>query len=136
MVNEAGPRIGLLAMILPQLGSIQVADKIVDSVGDLPNEHPENILRLGAWAMAGLGNWDFRETARSVKAPVLTVHGSADNTPLAACLEWVSVLPNAKLLRFHNIGHYPFYECPGPFFSAVAEFVNGQWPEACGGAPV
>lgn len=126
-------RNGLLATLLPQLGDTAVADAIVDTVGtDLPNEHPDALAKLLARTMAALGNWDFRETARLVTAPVLTVHGSADNIPLAGCLEWLDVLPNARLLRLAGVGHYPFYECPEQFFAAVAEFVSGKWPEASG----
>lgn len=127
-------RNALLATLLPQLGDTSVAHAIVDTVGtDLPNEHPDALAKLLAKTMASLGNWDFRETARLMRAPVLTVRGSADNIPLAGCLEWLDVLPNARLLQFAGIGHYPFYECPERFFAAVAEFVNGTWPEASEG---
>lgn len=49
--------------------------------------------------MATLGSWDFRDAARAVQAPVRTIRGSEDNIPLSGCLEWVEVLPNARLLQ-------------------------------------
>ena len=123
-------RNGLLATVLPQLGDTSVADRIVDAVGtDLPNERPAALAKLLTRAVAALGEWDFGSKAGLVSAPVLTVHGSADNVPRSACLEWVRLLPNARLLQFAGIGHYPFFECPEAFFKAVEDFLNGRWPE-------
>jgi len=121
---------GLLAMVLPQLGDLSVADTIVNAVGtDLPNESPKALATLLPKMMVTLGAWDFREAARSVRAPVLTVRGSEDNIPLSGCREWVAVLPDARLLEIEGAGHYPFYERPEHFFHAVAAFIGGAWPD-------
>jgi pimeloyl-ACP methyl ester carboxylesterase len=118
-----------LAALLPQLGDTSVAETIVDTVGtDLPNEYPDALAKLGPKSMAALGNWDFRAAARGVTAPVLIVRGSEDNIPLAGCVDWLGVPPNARLLRIAGAGHYPFYECPAQFFAAVGEFLDGNWP--------
>ena len=118
-----------LAAILPQLGDTSVAGRIVDTVGtDLPNEDPDTLAKLSPKSMAAVGNWDFRAAAGDVTAPVLIVRGSDDNIPLAGCVEWVDVLPNARLLRIAGAGHYPFYERPAGFFAAVGEFLDGHWP--------
>jgi len=129
--EEIAVRHGLLATVLPQLGDLSVADTIVSAVGaDMPNERPDALAKLLPKMFAALGDWDFREAARTVRAPVLTVRGSEDNIPLSGCREWVAVLPDARLLEIEGAGHYPFYECPTRFFPHVAGFIAGTWPDA------
>jgi pimeloyl-ACP methyl ester carboxylesterase len=125
-------RAGLRALVRPQLGNLSVADAIVDAVGtNLPNEAPDALVQLQDRILKALGNWDFRATAALVTAPVLTVHGSADNVSLASCREWVAAFPDARLLRMMGVGHYPFHERPSEFFAMVAEFlVDRRWPLA------
>lgn len=126
-------RAALLATVLPQLGEPSVAETIVNAVGtDIPNEHPEALAALLPKVFAGLGDWDFTEMARTVRAPVLTIRGRDDNIPLSGCREWVAVLPDARLIEIEGAGHYPFYECPDRFFPPVAEFLGGTWPDAAG----
>jgi pimeloyl-ACP methyl ester carboxylesterase len=137
-VDTTGPRqsiavrAGLRALVRPQLGNLSVADAIVDAVGtDLPNEAPDALVELQGRILEALGKWDFRETAVLVTAPVLTVHGSADNVSLASCREWVAAFPDARLLRMMGVGHYPFHERPSEFFAVVAEFlIDRRWPLA------
>jgi len=134
--EERHVRHGLLATVLPQLGDVSVADAIVSAVGtDTPNERPDALATLLPKMFAALGDWDFREAARTVRGPVLIIRGSEDNIPLSGCREWVSVLPDARLLEIEGAGHYPFYECPDRFFRHVAEFLGGTWPDAAGQEP-
>jgi len=127
---DVSVRSGLLSMVLPQLGDTSVADAIVNAVGtDLPNERPDALAMRLPKMLVALGAWDFREAARSVRAPVLTLRGSEDNIPRSGCQEWVASLPDARLLEIPGAGHYPFYERPGPFFRVVAEFIDGRWPD-------
>jgi pimeloyl-ACP methyl ester carboxylesterase len=127
----------LLALVRPQLGDLSVADAIVDGVGtDLPNETPAALAQLLGRIIGPLGNWDFRPTAALVRAPVLTVYGSADNISLASCMEWVAVFPEARLLKMSGVGHYPFYERPSEFVASVSEFlVDERWPVAAVATP-
>jgi proline iminopeptidase len=87
--------------------------------------HLENVAR---YTEASLGDWDWRGLLDDVSAPTLVIHGAADPLPLESAREWARALPDARLLVLEGVGHFPYLEVPEAFFSAVTEFVRGEWP--------
>jgi proline iminopeptidase len=77
---------------------------------------------------ASLGQWDWRPALRTMPAPVLVIHGSADPLPVEGAREWVTTLPSARLLLLEGVGHFPWLEAPDAFFTAVDRFLRGSWP--------
>jgi 2-hydroxy-6-oxonona-2,4-dienedioate hydrolase len=61
--------------------------------------------------------------------PVLTIHGRKDRSaPYGGGQDWVSRLPDARLLTVENAGHAPWIEQPATVFGAIATFLSGRWP--------
>ena len=97
---------------------------------DLANERPTgHAFSVTGRLLGSLGDWDWTEQARAVRARVLTVHGARDNIPLESSREWVRTLPNARLLVIDASGHLPFAEQPTVFTRAVDTFLKGAWPD-------
>ena len=80
-------------------------------------------------------NYDWRDRVEQVTAAALVVHGTEDLIPLESSREWVSILPQARLLAIEGSGHYPHLEAPEVFFPAVDRFLSGDWPEEATSAP-
>jgi len=103
----------------------------VESLCELPNEQPAS---LGAWAgalFATLGEWDFEERLRRVRAPALILQGRQDlRTPPAGAPEIAAAIPDARILWIDDAGHLPLEERPEVAYPAVLEFLAGAWPEA------
>jgi proline iminopeptidase len=116
--------------IAPQLAAPAMTEHILASL-DLtsPQEDPVKIGEWGAKMAGGLGGWDWRAEAANVPAPVLTIHGVRDNVPIDASREWVQSFPNARLMSIDGAGHYPQFEQPEVFISALAAFFDGDWPD-------
>jgi proline iminopeptidase len=63
--------------------------------------------------------------------PVLTVHGTRDRSaPFGGGVDWVSLLPNARLLKVENAGHVPWVEAPELVLGSIRTFLDGGWPVA------
>ena len=75
-----------------------------------------------------IGEFDYREAGKAVKAPVLVIHGAADSIPLQGSEDWAASFPNARLLVIQGTGHLAHLEQPDAFFTAVDQFLAGQWP--------
>jgi proline iminopeptidase len=69
------------------------------------------------------------EAFARVTVPVLTIHGTRDrNAAYGAGREWVSRLPDARLLTVPDAAHLPWIERPDLVFDALERFLNGAWP--------
>ena len=95
------------------------------------NESFERVFPLIASSMRSMGDWDWREDARAIDAPVLVIDGAADILPREACREWLAALHNARAVVMESVGHFPSLEAPERFFPLVREFLMGDWPAAC-----
>jgi len=95
------------------------------------NEALERVFPLVGAAMRSMGDWDWREAAHAVDAPVMVMDGSADILPHEACREWLAALPNAQAVVMEGVGHFPAFEAPERFFALLREFLMGDWPAAC-----
>jgi proline iminopeptidase len=94
---------------------------------------PPDALRYGmtktnAATFASLGDWDWIAALSRVKARTLIIHGEEDAIPMAMVSEWVTALPNARILRLPHTAHFPHAEQPKIVFSAIETFLRGGWP--------
>jgi len=70
-----------------------------------------------------------REALAAVRAPVLIVHGTRDRSaPYGGAREWAMLLPEARLVTAEGAGHAPWIEAPELVRSAIASFLDGEWP--------
>lgn len=69
--------------------------------------------------MAGM---DLREKLKSVKAPVLVIHGKQD--PLPSANEVHEAFAGSTLVMIDDAGHFPWAEQPKPFFAALTKFLG------------
>ena len=74
--------------------------------------------------MASYGDWDIRSALHSVPAPTLIVHGEEESIPMDLVEEWVSALPNARLLRVPRAAHFTYAERPELVWPAVESFLT------------
>jgi proline iminopeptidase len=76
-----------------------------------------------------LGDWNWIDGLAKVKAPTLIIHGEEDAIPMAMVSEWVTALPDARILRLAHTGHFPHAEQPQIVFPAIEKFLAGSWPD-------
>ena len=93
------------------------------------NEMPDNVNFQLDRIRESVGEWDWREMAKNIKVPVLTIQGDHDTLPMEGAREWTASIPNARILVVYEAGHLPFVERPEVFYPAIESFLNGEWPE-------
>lgn len=74
--------------------------------------------------MASYGDWDLRERLRTLATPTLIVHGEEDAIPLDLVREWVTAMPNARLVSVPNAGHFAYAEQPERVWPVVLAFLK------------
>jgi pimeloyl-ACP methyl ester carboxylesterase len=73
------------------------------------------------WPIADRG---LRRRLPLVDAPTLVVHGASDGLlPLPYAEEFVRLIPDARLARIEEAGHYPMIEREDEFITVVGEFL-------------
>ena len=78
-----------------------------------------------------IGDWDLRPALKTLDIPTLVVHGEQESIPMDLVEEWVSAMPNARLLKVPNAAHFTYAERPEFVWPAVLAFVkSGAWPVA------
>jgi pimeloyl-ACP methyl ester carboxylesterase len=113
------------------VGNPANADKISVKPCEMPNEWPANLAKHFESSFTSVQKLDIsKEKIASVKAPVLTTHGTKDrNAPYGGGREWALTLPNARLLTIKGGAHQSFDEFREIVVPAVREFLAGNWPE-------
>ena len=86
--------------------------------------------RTNAATWGSMGEWDWTASLEKVTAPLLVIHGQEDAIPMAMVSEWVKALPDARILRLPETGHFPHAERPSVVFPAIEAFLAGTWPAA------
>jgi len=100
-----------------------------------PYEYPNELSFMKHWTQNVLPSiqaltFTPQELAK-MKAPLLAVHGTKDRqATYGGGREWVSLLPDARLLTVENSAHVPWIEAPELVFGAIRTFLDGRWPEA------
>lgn len=89
-----------------------------------PNEWPDRVMATLGRIRTAIGpDWDYSTEAALVRVPVLTIHGMQDPVPVEGGRDWVSLLPNARLVELEGVGHLPWLEAPAEFFREVEAFL-------------
>lgn len=100
---------------------------------DLCAAPPESIrfgmTKTNPTTFGSLGDWNWTSDLARVNAPVLIIHGEENSIPMAMVSNWVTALPNARILRLPHTGHFPHAEQPNIVFPAIETFLNGGWPK-------
>lgn len=73
--------------------------------------------------MGTYGDWDLRDSLRTLRTPTLVVHGEADAIPMDLVREWTTALPDARLLAVPRAGHFAYAERPDAVWPAVLAFL-------------
>lgn len=94
-----------------------------------PNERPQQAAATMAHLFLGLGDWDWRDTARHVLVPTLVVHGDHDLISVDEMAVWTTVLPISRLWVVPGAARFPWVERRPAFVAAVHAFLRGQWPD-------
>src|SRR6266540_1626623 len=112
------------------VGDPRLADKVPD-VCEYENEWPANFGRhMQNQFVGSIVPLDIPWTTfAKITMPVLTIHGTHDrNAPYGSGREWVSHLPNARLLTVPGAAHMPWIDQPALVFGALDRFLKGDWP--------
>jgi proline iminopeptidase len=67
---------------------------------------------------------DYSSPYRTVKVPVLVIHGSEDLQPEAVSRAFAAWFPASQFVRIEGAGHFVFNEQPKRFAQAVGEFLR------------
>lgn len=113
------------------VGNPANATKLGKSKCDMPNEWPVNLRKHFEYSFASVQKLNIpREKVAQVRIPVLTIHGTKDrNAPYGSGREWVSVLPNARLLTIPGAAHQSWVDAPEIIFPAIQVFLKSGWPD-------
>jgi proline iminopeptidase len=90
---------------------------------------PADGIRFGmtttnAATFGSLGDWNWLDALKNVKAPVLIIHGEEDAIPMEMVVEWTTALPNARLVRLPKTAHFPHAERPKIVFAEIEKFLK------------
>ena len=100
---------------------------------DLCTAPPEAIrfgmTRTNPATFGSLGDWNWIADLANVHVPTLIIHGEEDAIPMEMVSEWVTALPDARILRLPHTGHFPHAEQPAIVFPAIETFLGGSWPK-------
>jgi proline iminopeptidase len=76
--------------------------------------------------MGSYGDWDLRAKLRTLTVPTLVVHGEDESIPMDLVEEWVTSMPNARLLKVPHAAHFTYAERPELVWPAVERFLAGE----------
>ena len=74
--------------------------------------------------MGSYGDWDIRGALGKVSAPTLIVHGEEESIPMDLVEEWVTSLPNARLVKVPRAAHFTYLERPEVVWPVVEDFLK------------
>ncbi|MEO6447236.1 MAG: alpha/beta hydrolase [Gemmatimonadaceae bacterium] len=80
--------------------------------------------------MESYGDWDLRARLAALRVPTLVIHGDDEAIPMDLVREWISAMPNARLLRIPHAAHFTYAEQPELVWPEVDRFIAGEWPPA------
>ena len=67
---------------------------------------------------------DLFPKLKMLQIPTLVLHGEQDVIPIWTAEKIIQAIPNAKLVRLKNCGHFPYVEKPEETFAAIREFMK------------
>ena len=113
------------------IGNPANVEKLGPGLCNLTNEWPVNLMKHFQYSFVSVQKLDIpKEKVTALKMPVLTIHGTKDrNAFYGSGREWVTILPNARLLTIQGAAHQSWVDGPEIIFPAIDVFLNGKWPE-------
>lgn len=117
------------AVTMPAIFAVPAQARLVPDVCGSPNEHPKAIGEYFGALWPSISTYDWRASLPRVAQPRLVIYPLQDNIPRAGAEEWVSGQPNARIVYIEESGHMPQYEQPDATLRAIAEFLDGRWPQ-------
>ncbi len=76
--------------------------------------------------MNSYGDWDLRPSLRTLDVPLLVVHGQQETIPMDLIEEWVTSMPQARLIKVANAAHFTYAEQPELVWSVVERFLASK----------
>ena len=76
--------------------------------------------------LGSYGDWDLRARLRTLTVPTLVVHGEEESIPMDLVEEWVTSMPNARLMKVPRAAHFTYAERPELVWPAVERFLAGE----------
>jgi proline iminopeptidase len=106
------------------------AAKLGPSKCDLPNEWPSHLYPHFEASISSIRALDIPvERLKTLRVPVLTIHGTKDrNAPYGGGRQWSMLLPDSRLVSIPGAAHMSWVEAPELVFSSIDTFLNGDWP--------
>ena len=80
--------------------------------------------------MRSYGDYDLRSALRTLAVRTLVIHGQQEAIPMDLVEEWVTSMPDARLLRVPRAAHFTYAERPDIVWPAIEQFLRGEWPPA------
>lgn len=90
---------------------------------------PPKAIRFGMQVTNGatfgsLGNWDLRPVLKNLNIATLILHGQQEAIPMDMVEEWELTMPNAKLIKVPEAGHFAYAEQPDIVWPAIEAFLE------------
>jgi len=98
--------------------------KVSDAATWLTGDSNLEVMRLGYEPAFGSLNSFIRERLRSIKAPVLLVHGRQDAVAEGGVFEAHHLIRRSRLVLIDKCGHVPWIEQPDQLWKAVESFLS------------
>lgn len=138
--NELSFDVADVAAVCREYWSIMTPPRVAKSLpvtvvkADLCAGPPEalryGMTKTNSATFGSMGDWNWTADLSRVGVPTLVIHGDEDAIPMRMVSEWVTALPNARILRLRETGHFPHAERPAIVFPAIETFLRGKWPKS------
>ena len=71
-----------------------------------------------------IGDWDLRPALKTLTIPTLIIHGQQETIPMDLVEEWITAMPNARLIKVPNAAHFTYAERPELVWPPVLAFIK------------
>ena len=100
-----------------------------NNIAKLNLKIPDNVVTANRALFTGLMKdpsfqANLYDSLKSLRFPVLIIHGEADILPQAAVERLKNNLPNAEVIIFKQSGHFPFVEETEKYTTIITQFLN------------
>ena len=106
------------------------AEKLGPSKCDMPNEWPVHLYPHFEASISSIQALDIPpDKIASLRAPVLTIHGTKDrNAPYGGGRQWSMLVSDGRLITVPGAAHESWVEAPDLVFTSIDTFLKGSWP--------
>jgi proline iminopeptidase len=102
-------------------------------VCDYPAPVLKNRRTVRVAALTALGvEYNFAPALQRLTRPALVIEGERSKIPLEATRFWARHASRSRLLLIPGAGHRTWLDRPAQLFTAIEQFLRGEWPEGAG----